>query len=67
MDKGFEAKALMKINFYRDLNMNILKSIYGKILFFPCIIIYCFYVCFSGLADITKISYQYLTNEINRF
>ncbi|HGN1993981.1 hypothetical protein [Proteus mirabilis] len=31
------------------------------------IFIYCFYVCFSVLADVTKISYQYLTKEIKRF
>ncbi|EFB70479.1 hypothetical protein [Providencia rustigianii] len=44
--------------------MNVAKSMYGIILFLPCIFIYCFYVCFSGLADITKISYQYLITEI---
>ncbi|CAG9437320.1 hypothetical protein NVI2019_OHEONHNH_04188 (plasmid) [Providencia alcalifaciens] len=47
--------------------MNAIKSIYGKVLFLPCIFVYCFYVCFSVLADVTKISYQYLTKEIKRF
>lgn len=47
--------------------MTILKSTYGMVLFLPCIFVYCFYVCFSGLAEVTHISYQYLTKEINRF
>lgn len=47
--------------------MNTMKSIYGKVLFLPCIFVYCFYIYFSVLADVTKVTYQYLTKEINRF
>ncbi|MEX9892507.1 hypothetical protein AB7W78_19000 [Providencia rettgeri] len=47
--------------------MKTVKSIYGMVLFFPCVLVYFFYLCFSGFADVLNASYRYLIKEINRF